>query len=133
VADGRDSATLIQLTKDTVGDVRLAALRAIHDRSSGQGVRGAVIPLLQDADARVQALAAYHLRQNLAGDINTFRQQLLNMLGSGNFKVRYEAALALLAYNDKGGANTMLADLATAKASQRLQAADAYQRITSAR
>ena len=133
LADSQDTATLIPQTKDAVGDVRLAALRAIHDRSAGQGVRGAVIPLLQDADARVQALAAYHLGQNLAGDFINFRQQLLNMLGSGNFKVRYEAALALLAYKDKGGANTMLADQKTQKTSQRLQAADAYQRITSAR
>ena len=62
--------------------------------------------------------------------VSTVKPSLVLLLASPNFRVRYDAALALFALGDKSGAATMLADGASTNPSQQRMATQAYSLIT---
>ena len=115
---------------DTSADVRLAALRGLSLLGAAAGSRQAVIGRMLDADVRVLALAAELVGQTCQDIASTVRPSLVALLASTNFRVRYQAALALYAHGDKSGAATMKTDSGSGNPSQALQAGQAYSQIT---
>ena len=86
--------------------------------------------VIEVGDVRIQALAAESLGRTKALAYVGIQPALAGLLASGNFMVRYKAALAMFAYGDNGGAATMAADAAAGPADQRKLAAQAYTTLT---
>ena len=91
--------------------------------------RDDVIARLDDADPRVQALAAESVARTCKDIASQVSDPLKKMLGSDSFEVRYQASLALLALGDTSGDETMLADQTTDNDTQKAQAKAAYDSI----
>ena len=125
---------LAALVTDPWPKVRYQALQAIWILGGAPANRAKVIGRMADTDPRVLALAGRKLVGQTCSDISsTVKPSLVTLLGSANFRVRYEAALALLQLGDTSGAATMLADGATTNLSQRQMAIQAYSLISAAK
>ena len=124
---------LAGLVTDPWPKVRYQALQAIWVLGGAPANRAKVIGRMADTDPRVLALAAKLVGQTCGDIVSTVKPSLVTLLGSGNFRVRYEAALALLALGDTSGAATMLADGASTNLSQRQMAMQAYSLISAAK
>jgi len=123
-------SAVANLVGDAWPNVRYQALRALWVLGGAPANRTKVIARLLDADVRVKALAAKLVGQTCADIVSTVKPSLVLLLANANFRVRYEAALALFQLGDKSGAATMLADGASTNPSQRQMALQAYGLIT---
>ena len=118
---------------DAWANVRYEALRSLQALGGTTTYRSQVIGRLLDADPRLQALSA-RIVGGICGDIaSSVKPSLQALLASTNFRVRYEAALALLALGDTSGQATMQADRALPNPSHALLASQAYGAITAAK
>jgi hypothetical protein len=131
VGDARDVNLVAgMMAVDAAAPVRLASLTALIDMGADGAQAAAVAGRLADGDVRIQALAAESLGRTKALAYVGIQPALAGLLASGNFMVRYKAALAMFAYGDNGGAATMAADAAAGPADQRKLAAQAYTTLT---
>jgi len=128
--DAGAAPTLAGLLGDPAAGVRYVALQGLEVLGMAASYPTAVFPRLGDMSGRVQALAARLSGQVGGSSKATVIPKLKGLLASTNFRVRYEAALALKALGDKSGATTMLTDRASKNPSVAKMAAAAYRIIT---
>ena len=126
------TAAFASALTDTSAPVRLAGLRGLVSRNAHGAKRTAVMKLLVDPDVRVKMLATRCVGATCLDIKSTVIPTLKTLLASPTFAVRREAALALLALQDKGGQATMLADSASTNPAQATQAALAHTQIKNA-
>ncbi len=123
------TSTFVTLAKDKDARVRLEALRAIESAKAVSSEKSTVKTLLSDSDVRVQELALRLAAAEKPWDLSDVKSTFVSELGSKNFKIRLGAALALAAYGDKGGLQTMKTDKDSSTKSVAAQAKAAYDLI----
>lgn len=118
---------------DGSADVRLAALGALSRLAAEGQYLPEIAQLMADTDKRVQTGAIETIGRvspSLGKDVKT---ALLSLLGDSNFRVRYEAALALYLHRDRSGGPVMQKDSFSTNASQASLAARLYTLIITLR
>jgi HEAT repeat protein len=125
-------AGIAKATGDSDATTRLVALQGVAHYQGLVTHRAAVLLRLSDPDPRVQALAAKAVGGSCADVKTTVVPKLKILLASTNFRVRHNAAMALLQLQDKSGQATMQADALSTNVSQARQAKAAYDAITKA-
>ena len=122
-------STFVTMAKDKDARVRVEALRAIQKAKAVKSEKDTVKTLLSDSDVRVQELALRLAASDKPWDLSDIKSTLVSELGSKNFKIRLGSALALAAYGDKGGLDTMKTDKDSTTKSVAAQAKAAYDLI----
>jgi HEAT repeat protein len=128
--DTTQAALMASALSDPWATVRLRGLQGLRALGAGATYRTQVIGRLLDTDPRVLSLAAQLVGATCRDIASQVTPSLKLLLASGNFRVRYDAALALFALGDTSGAATMLADQASPNPTQQRMAGMAYAQIT---
>ena len=125
-----DGPTLVAMLADPVANVRIEALRALEGLGLEVANIGAIVVCLGDADVRLQSLSCQIIERTKAPAFAGIQPQLRGLVASPTFRVRYDAALALAAFDDNFGAAQMAIDKGAGSLSQRRMASDAHALIT---